>query len=247
MSSPGTALIIGATSDIGRAIGRTLAGDGWALQLAARDATRLANEAADIALRGAAGEVSQWCCDVLEDGTAAALAGTLEPLPDVAICVVGALGEQAVGERDGAAAERVMRTNYIGPALLLGALAERFAARGSGVLVALSSVAGERGRASNYLYGSAKAGLTAFLSGLRNRLHPAGVHVVTVLPGFVATRMTDGMALPPALTATPEAVATRVVRAIGERRNVVYAKPLWRPIVAVVRALPEALFKRLRL
>lgn len=247
MSSPGTALIIGATSDIGRAIGRALARDGWALQLAARDATRLANEAADLALRGAAGDVGQWRCDVLEAGAAAALADTLEPLPDVAVCVVGELGEQAAGERDGAAAERVMRANYIGPALLLGALAERFTARGSGVLVALSSVAGERGRASNYLYGSAKAGLTAFLSGLRNRLHPAGVHVVTVLPGFVATRMTDGMALPAALTTTPEAVAAQVVRAIGERRNVVYAKPLWRPIMAVVRALPEALFKRLRL
>ena len=246
MSSPGTAFIIGATSDIGRAIGRALARDGWALQLAARDATRLANEAADLALRGA-DAVGQWRCDVLEDGAATALANTVEPLPDVAVCVVGELGEQAAGERDGAAAERVMRANYIGPALLLGALAERFAARGSGVLVALSSVAGERGRASNYLYGSAKAGLTAFLSGLRNRLHPAGVHVVTVLPGFVATRMTDGMALPAALTTTPEAVAAQVVRAIGERRNVVYAKPLWRPIMAVVRALPEALFKRLRL
>lgn len=246
MNPPGTALVIGATSDIGRAIGRALARDGWALQLAARDATRLANEAADLALRGA-GEVAQWRCDVLEEGAAAALAGALEPLPDVAICVVGELGEQAGGERDAAAAERVMHTNYIGPALLLGTLAERFEARGGGVLVALSSVAGERGRASNYLYGSAKAGLTAFLSGLRNRLHPSGVHVVTVLPGFVATRMTDGMALPPALTTTPEAVATQVVRAIKRRRNVVYSKPLWRLIMAIVRALPEAAFKRLRL
>ena len=239
-------MVIGATSDIGRAIGRALARDGWALQLAARDATRLANEAADLALRGA-GKVAQWRCDVLEEGAAAALAGTLEPLPDVAICVVGELGEQAAGERDAAAAERVMYTNYIGPALLLGALAERFEARGSGVLVALSSVAGERGRASNYLYGSAKAGLTAFLSGLRNRLHPSGAHVVTVLPGFVATRMTDGMALPAALTTTPEAVATQVVRAIRRRRNVVYAKPRWRLIMAIVRALPEAAFKRLKL
>ena len=239
-------MVIGATSDIGRAIGRALARDGWALQLAARDATRLANEAADLALRGA-GKVAQWRCDVLEEGAAAALAGALEPLPDVAICVVGELGEQAAGERDAAAAERVMYTNYIGPALLLGALAECFEARGSGVLVALSSVAGERGRASNYLYGSAKAGLTAFLSGLRNRLHPSGAHVVTVLPGFVATRMTDGMALPPALTTTPEAVATQVVRAIRRRRNVVYSKPRWRLIMAAVRALPEAAFKRLKL
>lgn len=246
MDPPGTALIIGATSDIGRAIGRALAHDGWALQLAARDAARLVHEAADLALRGA-GEVAQRRCDVLEEGAAAALAGTLEQLPDIAICVVGELGEQPAGERDSTAAERVMRTNYIGPALLLGALAERFEARGSGVLVALSSVAGERGRAANYLYGSAKAGLTAFLSGLRNRLHPSGVRVVTVIPGFVATRMTDGMALPSLLTATPEAVAKQVVGAIRRGKDVVYAGPLWRFVSAVLRALPEAAFKRLRL
>ena len=101
------------------------------------------------------------------------------------------VGNQAESQRDGAAAERVMRTNYVGPSLLMGALAERFERRGGGVLVGVSSVAGERGRATNYVHGSAKAGFTAFLSGLRGRLAASGVHVVTVKPGFVRTRMTD--------------------------------------------------------
>ena len=140
-----------------------------------------------------------------------------------------------------------MRTNYVGPALLLGALAERFAQRGSGVLVGVGSVAGERGRAANYVYGSAKAGFTAFLSGLRNRLFAAGVHVVTVKPGFVRTRMTDGMDLPARLTAEPEEVAAAVVRAIRRRRDVVYVRRVWRPITLILRAVPESVFKRLAL
>ena len=189
----------------------------------------------------------EHACDVLRVDEAVSLADELDPCPDVAVCVVGLLADQQESERDTAAAELVMRTNYSGPALLLGALARRFESRGSGVLVGVSSVAGERGRASNYVYGSAKAGFTAFLSGLRNRLASSGVHVVTVKPGFVRTRMTDGMDLPAALTATPEEVADTVFEAIRRRRDVVYVRRVWRPIMLVIRALPERVFKRLRL
>ena len=97
------------------------------------------------------------------------------------------------------------------------------------------------------MYGSAKAGLTAFLSGLRNRLASSGVHIMTVNPGFVRTRMTDGMALPPRLTATPEQVADAVARGISRRRDVIYVKPIWRPIMFAVRPIPEPVFKRMRL
>ena len=140
-----------------------------------------------------------------------------------------------------------MRTNYVGPALLMGVLAERFERRGGGVLVGVSSVAGERGRAANYVYGSAKAGFTAFLSGLRSRLAASGVHVVTVKPGFVRTRMTDGMDLPARLTATPEEVAAAVVAAIYRRRNVIYVRQVWRPIMFAIRAIPERVFKHMKL
>ena len=242
----GTALVMGATSDIGRAIARQLAHHGYALQLTARDPARLEREVQDLQVR-TGGAVTSLYWDALCDGGGASFLDALDPLPDVAVCVVGLLGDQAESQRDGVAAERVMRTNYVGPALLMGALAERFEQRGSGVLVGVSSVAGERGRAANYVYGSAKAGLTAFLSGLRNRLARSGIHVVTVKPGFVRTRMTDGMDLPARLTATPQEVAAAVVQAIRRRRDVVYVRRVWRTIMFVIRAIPERIFKRMSL
>ena len=246
MKAPGTALVVGATSDIGRAVARRLARDGCALQLAARDVEALAAEVRD--LRPAAGGgVTAHRCDVLDADGGVSLLDALDALPDVAVCVVGMLGDQRAARRDGAAAERIMRTNYVGPALLTAALAERFERRGSGVLVGVSSVAGDRGRASNYVYGSAKAGFSAFLSGLRSRLAGSGVHVVTVKPGYVRTRMTRGMDLPPRLTAEPDEVARAVVRAIRRRRDVVYVRRVWRVIMLVVRALPERVFKRTKL
>ena len=242
---PGTALVLGATSDIGRAIARELAADGWRLQLAARNADQLRREAADIQAR-TGGSVQTQLFEALAQGGDRNWPNGLAPLPDLAVCVVGLLGDQTESESDPSAAARVMRTNYEAPALALGVLAARFAERGSGVLVGVGSVAGERGRAANYVYGSAKAGLSAFLSGLRARLSGTGVHVLTVKPGFVRTRMTAGMALPPLLTATPEQVARAVLRAVRRRRDVVYSPAVWRLIALVVRALPEPLFKRLR-
>ena len=242
----GTALVIGATSDIGRAIARKLAEEGWALQLAARDPVRLEREVQDLRVRTGVA-VASHRCDVLRDDGGVSLLDELDPLPDVAVCVVGLLGDQAESQRSSVAAERVMRTNYVGPALLMGALAERFERRGSGVLAGVSSVAGDRGRATNYVYGSAKAGFTAFLSGLRNRLAATGVHVVTVKPGFVRTRMTEGMDLPARLTAEPEEVAAAVVRASRVRRDVVYVRRIWRLLMLMIRSIPEPAFKRMKL
>ena len=186
-------------------------------------------------------------CDVLEAGCGASLIDGLDTLPDVAVCVVGLLGEQHQAETDPVAAQRIMRTNFEGPALLMGMLARRFEERGHGVLVGISSVAGDRGRRSNYVYGSAKAAFTAFLSGLRNRLWASGVRVVTVKPGYVRTRMTEGMNLPGLLVATPEEVAEGVLRAISRRRDVIYIRPIWNLVMLVVRAIPEGIFKRLKL
>ena len=241
-----TALVIGATSDIGCAVARKLAGDGYAMQLAARDPMRLEREAHDIRIRTGVG-VTLHRCDVLQADGGVSLLDELSPLPDVVVCVIGLLGDQAESERDGIAAERVIRTNYAGPVLLMGALAERFEKRGSGVLAGVSSVAGERGRATNYVYGSAKAGFTAFLSGLRNRLVASGVHVVTVKPGFVRTRMTDGMKLPAWLTAAPDEVACAVVKAIDRHLDVVYSRRIWWLIMLVIRFIPERIFKRMKL
>ncbi len=237
-----TVLVVGTTSDIGRAIARRFAADGCAVQLAGRDLAQLEVEARSLEER-AGSSVSIHRCDVLQANGGADFVDRLDPLPDVAVCVVGLYGR----EQDGAAAEHLMRTNYVGPALLLGSLARRFEERGRGVLVGISSVAGDRGRARNIVYGSAKAGFTAFLSGLRNRLFASGVHVVTVKPGYVRTRTTDGTSLPRAMTASPAEVAEAVVRAVRRRRDVVYVRRRWRPVMWMVRAIPERWFKRLDL
>ena len=238
-----TALVVGATGGMGRAIARRLGGDGWELQLAARDMGQLEAEARDLRLRGST--VSIYQCDVLKEDAGMSLLDALSVTPDVAICAVGLLGDQSDASRDWRTAERIMRTNYVGPALLMGELANRFEQRGSGVLVGISSIAGVRGRQANYTYGSAKSGFSSFLSGLRNRLWRSGVHVVTVNPGFVRTRMTDHLDLPAFLTVEPEEVADTIASAIAKRRDIVYVDRGWRLVAFVVRAIPERVFKRL--
>jgi decaprenylphospho-beta-D-erythro-pentofuranosid-2-ulose 2-reductase len=242
-----TVLVVGGTSDVGRAVARVYASAGWSVQLAGRDAAGLDREAADIATR-TGGAVSVHAIDILDTDAFPSFADGLPVLPDTVVSVVGLLGEQARAETDPAHATTVMRSNFEGPALLLGLFAERFLARGRGTIVGVSSVAGERGRASNYVYGAAKAGFTAFLSGLRNRVSKRGLHVVTVKPGFIRTRMTAGMKLPARLTADPQAVGAAIFRAAETRRHdVIYVKPVWALVMAIIRALPETIFKRTKL
>lgn len=240
------ALILGARSDIALAIAHRLAAAGHPIQLAARNSVTLAPDRDDIALRYSV-PVTLHEFDVLDFDGFGAFLYALPELPGLAICAVGLMGSQDENERDGHAASRVMRSNFEGPALILGEIANRFEARGSGTLVGISSVAGERGRATNYVYGSAKAGFTAFLSGLRNRLAKQGVDVLTVLPGFVATRMTEDLDLPQRLTAQPDEVAQAVEQAVQGRRNVIYVRPIWRIVMLVIRNIPEAIFKKMNI
>lgn len=244
--SKGSILILGGASDIGLAIAHRFAKEGFDVQLAARRPEELERAKTDMEIRYRVA-VSLHAFDALAAHAHEHFMGSLPTLPNVAVCVVGLLGEQRRNETDLEAAVRVMRTNYEGPATILAVIANLFEARGSGVIVGVSSVAGDRGRATNYVYGSAKAGFTAFLSGLRNRLAGKGVHVVTVKPGFVATRMTEGMKLPPALTSTPEAVADQIHAAVLKRRDVVYAKPVWRGVMGAIGAIPEGIFKKLKI
>lgn len=244
--SVGAVLILGGRSDIGLAIARAYAAKGHAVRLAARNAENLEPDKADIALRHGV-EVSLHEFDVLDHACFEGFLNSLPDLPEIAVSVVGLMGEQAQSEQDMDAARRVMRTNYEGPATILALLANRFEARGHGTLIGIGSVAGERGRATNYVYGSAKAGFTTFLSGLRNRLAGTGVHVMTVLPGFVATRMTEGMDLPEKLTTTPEALARRVLRAGRARRNVIHVGRIWGLVMLIIRNIPEPVFKKMRI
>ncbi|MGQ3393450.1 SDR family NAD(P)-dependent oxidoreductase, partial [Blastomonas fulva] len=144
-------------------------------------------------------------------------------------------------------AARVMDSNYAGPARYLLAAARRMANVPDGCIIGISSVAGERGRASNFIYGSAKAGFTAFLSGLRNAHAKTGLHVMTVKPGFVRTQMTAGMKLSPVMTAEPEQVADAILKAQDKKADVIYTLGRWRLVMAIIRAIPEPIFKKLSL
>jgi len=138
-----------------------------------------------------------------------------------------------------------MDTNYTGVVSLFNIIANDFEKRKSGFIVGISSVAGDRGRKSNYIYGSAKAAFTAYLSGLRNRLYDAQVHVLTVKPGFVSTKMTEGMDLPEKLTAQPEEVAEDIYKAQQKGKNVLYTKWIWRWMMLIIRSIPEFQFKKM--
>jgi decaprenylphospho-beta-D-erythro-pentofuranosid-2-ulose 2-reductase len=247
MTSPKTLLLVGGTSDIGRATALCYAKAGWQVLLAARNEDEALRNAEDIAARTGAA-VTTHRLDILEAEGFESFLDSLPASPDTVVCVVGELGDQARGQSDRAHATLLIRTNFEGPALFLGLVAERFLARGSGTIVGVSSVAGDRGRGSNYLYGAAKAGFTAFLSGLRNRLALRGLRVVTVKPGFVRTRMTAGLKLPPLLTAEADEVG-RAIFAAAEKGggDVIYVRRLWRPVMMVIGSIPERIFKRLRL
>ena len=239
-------LIIGARSDMAMACAHKFAKRGHAIQLAARNADSLQAERDDIALRYEV-EVTLHELDILDTASHAAFLDALPELPRIAVCAVGLMGTQEENAADMEKATTVMRSNFEGPANLFGLLANAFEARGSGTLVGISSVAGERGRATNYVYGAAKAGFTAFLSGLRNRLASQGVHVVTVLPGFVDTKMTADLDLPEKLTAQPEEVADAIEAAVRTGKNVIYVRKIWWLVMAIIRNIPEAIFKKMSL
>jgi NAD(P)-dependent dehydrogenase (short-subunit alcohol dehydrogenase family) len=247
MAPSKTLLLVGGTSDIGRATALHYAQAGWRVLLAARNEEEARRNADDIAARTGA-EVTTHRLDILETGNFERFVDGLPQLPDTVVCVVGELGDQTRGQSDISHATLLVRTNFEGPALLLGFLTERFLARGWGTIVGVSSVAGDRGRGSNYLYGAAKAGFTAFLSGLRNRLAPKGLRVLTVKPGFVRTQMTAGMKLPPLLTAEADEVGRAIFTAAEKGGgDVIYVRRIWRPVMMVIGSIPERIFKNLRL
>lgn len=240
-----TVLFLGARSDIAMAAAHTFARSGYAIRLAARDVVRLTSDKADLALRYGA-DVTMHEFDVLDLFSMRDFVASLPEIPDVVVCAIGTLGDETLAKRDSEELVRMLRVNFEGPAVILSILADCMAERRSGTIIAISSVAGERGRYSNYIYGAAKAGFTTFLSGLRAAMWRSNVHVITILPGFVKTRMTQDLVLPPFVTARPEEVAKVIFRSAVKRHDVVYVRWVWRPLMAIIRALPEPLFKRLK-
>ncbi len=249
-AEPRRVLVVGATSGIGEAIARVLAGRGWSLVVTGRDAGRLAQVAEGLRAHGASRVVplpldATDFRDAFEIVTkAAASAGG--PLDGVIVCHGWSPAEK---ERWLSAEETrgVIDANFTSAAVILSAAAGHLEQRSGGFLCAISSVAGDRGRPGNFSYGSAKAGLTAYCSGLRARLHRKGVAVLTVKPGYVDTPMLRALGVGRSwLVADPDRVARDIVWAIDRRRDILYTPWFWRWILLAVRVVPEAIFKRLR-
>jgi decaprenylphospho-beta-D-erythro-pentofuranosid-2-ulose 2-reductase len=247
-NSPRRVLALGATSAIAEATLRLLAEQGASFFLVARSAEKLAAVRDDLLTRGAAA-VSAAVAD-LDDTAAhpALLAQAVNALGgiDLALLAHGVLGDQAAAERDYAAAEAILRTNFLSAVSLTTWLANYYEAERRGVLAVISSVAGDRGRKSNYVYGASKGGLNVFLDGVRNRIDRAGVHVLTIKPGFVATPMTAHLPHN-ALFAQPAQVARHILRAIEKRKDVAYVPPFWGLIMLVVRSVPRRIFKKMNM
>lgn len=239
-------LILGATSDMAVAIARQLALEGYSITLAARNTERLQALEGDLRVRYKVA-VSSVRFDALDFASHPVFYNALPEKPDIVICVFGLLGDQRTAEQDWQHARLIIDSNYTGAASILNVISNDFERRKKGVIVGISSVAGDRGRQSNYIYGSAKAGFTAYLSGLRNRLYHHGVQVITVKPGFVKTKMIENLSTPGPLTASPKQVAEKISRAIRKKSNTVYVLSIWGLIMFIIKAIPEAIFKRLKL
>lgn len=244
-----TVLVIGATSAIAEAVTQRFAKEGGKLVIIARNSEKLRAISSHCSALGA-GSVHCYELDAnhLDD---------IEPLlhsawakvgqVDVALIAHGTLPDQQRCEQDLSYAIKEFRTNAESVIACMTVLANLFEKQGQGVLAVIGSVAGDRGRASNALYGASKAAVDAFASGVRSRLYKKGVHVLTIKPGFVATPMTEGLGLPARLTAKPETVARDIERAIRRRCNIIYTPFFWRAVMFTICKIPEALFKRIHL
>ncbi len=241
-----TLLVLGAKSDIGTALAHRFAKEGYDIQLAARKSNTLKDDCFDINMRYGV-DATFYELDALDLNSHEKLISSLTKIPDIAIYAIGALGKQTEDEKNIPKSIEIIRTNFEGLVSIFGIISNHFIKRGSGTLIGISSVAGDRGRASNYIYGSAKAGVSTFLSGLRNRLYPFGIDVITVKPGFVRTKMTSHLNLPEKITTSPQTVANSIYFAYKCKKNILYVRPIWKYIMQCIKLIPESFFKKMKL
>jgi len=243
----GSVLILGATSAIARGTAGAFAARGHDLYLAGRDMAELPRIAADIRLRYGV-EVRFGLFDAVATDTHAAFLQTvideMKGLCGV-VLAFGYLGDP-IAARDFSVGAKVIAANFTGAASILSHCANYFEPLKSGFIIGISSVAGDRGRQSNYVYGAAKGALSLYLQGLRNRLYSSGVRVITVKPGFVDTAMTYGL---PGLflVASPQHIGACIARAPDKSADVLYLPWFWRYIMLIIKHIPEPIFKRLKL
>ena len=239
-------LIIGAKSDIAKEVARVYAKNGYNLYLASRQSEDLKDLANDIKIRSNV-EVNLKEFDITDFESHEQFYNSLKPKPLGVIVVAGYMAEQKTCENDWSKTLNTINVNFTGAVSILNIIANDMEQNKNGFIVGVSSVAGDRGRKANYIYGSAKAGFSAYLSGLRNRLYESGVKVLTVKPGFVNTKMTAKLDLPTKLTAQPEDVAKDIFTAQQKGNDVLYTKPIWRVIMMIIKMIPEWKFKGMSL
>lgn len=238
-------LIIGGNSDIGRAIATEYARMGYNLFLTYRKPKQIDSFCRNLSNKNSISVIPSYL-DVLDFNSHKKFYKRLNPKPIGVITSVGLLDNQSESEKFFDLCLRSINTNYVGLVSLLNIIASHFIDhRTKGFIIGISSVAGERGRSSNYIYGSAKSGFTTYLSGLRSQLNQYDIHVLTVLPGYVVTKMTKDIKLPRLITCSPEFVSKKIIKAQIEKKNVIYIKWFWKYIMYVVKSIPESFFKKL--
>ena len=241
-----TALILGATSDIGVAIAKKFASEKFNIVLAARKPDYLKPLESDIRIR-----YNVNCTSVTFDALSyeghTRFFDAILPKPDISICVFGILDEEDLAFSDWNITERMIHTNFTGAVSILNVIAKSYITERAGTIIGISSVAGDRGRASKLIYASAKAAFTTYLAGLRNKCFKENVHVMTVKPGFVYTKMTENQPLPKAITSTPVEVADIIYKAFSRKKNTIYIKWFWRYIMLIIKIIPEFQFKKMKL
>ncbi len=240
-------LILGANSDVAYEVAKKFADSEHAdLYLASRDMELLEKKAQDIQIRCNVNARAVYF-DALDFASHKEFYHSLDPKPDGVVLAFGYLGDQEKAQDDFSEVQKIIESNFIGAVSILEIIAKDFEKHGHGFIIGISSVAGNRGRQSNYMYGSAKGALSIYLSGLRNRLSKTGVHVVTVLPGFINTKMTQSIDLPGLLTSEPDVIAEDIYKAFKKNKDIIYTKWFWKWIMLIITSIPEKVFKRLGL
>jgi len=238
-------LILGSNSDIAVELAHQFAKNGYDLILASRSLNKLKTVQSDLLARYKVDIEIQYF-DAIDYQSHSKFYESISPKPKIVCCAFGYLGNQQEAQINWTETEQILASNFLGAVSILNIIAQEFEKRKTGTIIGISSVAAERGRASNYIYGSAKAGFSTYFSGLRNRLNQEGINVLTVLPGFVQTKMTKGLDLPPSLTAYPDEVAKDIFQAFRKKKNIVYSRWYWKWIMIGVKSIPEFLFKKIK-
>lgn len=239
-------LILGGASDLGIALARKYALQHYSVSIAGRNLKEMEVIAEDLRIRYGI-PAQAYYFDARDYQSHRAFYENLKIKPQVSICVFGYMGDTTGVLQNWENCLQVIETNYTGAVSICNIIVSEYVKLQSGVLIGISSVAGERGRGSNFIYGSAKAAFTAYLSGLRNRLFKSGVHVLTVKPGFMYTKMTENLSLPALLTAKPTEAAEAIFTAGLKKKDVVYVKWFWNYIMLPIKLIPEFIFKKLSL